>query len=72
MRGDVRVRGHVRVSPDAVRLVATGIVPLMRPAMAPGEAKECHGSHTRGAENERENVEIHLSRAGHNALSRLA
>ena len=69
--GEVRVWRHVRVPSDAVHLVTAGIVALMRPAMAAGKAKECHGGHTCRAENESQNIEIHLSRAGHSVLSRL-
>jgi hypothetical protein len=45
---------------DAVDLVSSRIVTVVRAAVTATEAKECHGCHSRDSENYADNVEIHL------------
>jgi len=60
VRHDVRVGRRVRVTSDAVHLVAARVVPVMASAMAAREAEEGHGGHTSGSENHAEDVKVHL------------
>ena len=57
---DVSIAYGMTVAADTMQLVTGGVVPVMA-SMTTGEAQERHRCHARGAQNDTEYVEVHLS-----------